>query len=275
YSRSGGVHLGHFGRGHDFYAGLFEAPFQLLGYLLILHRYYIGQILHYGHLGAKGTVEIGELDADRTASDHDHFLGLLLQGQGLTVPDDLFAVLGQAGQFPAPGPGGNDDMVRGILGGLAIPRFDLHLFARFYGPEAVDDLDLVLFHQKLYALAHSIGHSPAALYHGPEIVAHVLGVQSIVPGMLQIFKDLGGLDKGLGGDTSPIQADPSKSFLFDNGCPEPQLGSPDGGNIAPGTTAQNNYIKLAHSIVILEVGIEVDPRADRCKSTENHPHFPS
>src|SRR5690606_28380339 len=244
-----GVHPGHLGGGHDLLPGLLETALQLFGYLLILHGDYVGHEFHHGDLGPQSVVEIGEFDADGTAAHHDHFLGLFFQGQGLAVADDLFAVLGKAGKLPAPGPGGDDDMVRRIFGGLAILGADLHFFARFYFSKAVDHLDLVLFHQELHALAHSVRHPAAPADHGPELMAHIFGVQSIVPGMLEIFEDLGGLDQGLGGDAAPVQTDPAQIFLFYNSCLETQLGSPDSRYISPGATAQNNYIKLAHSKV--------------------------
>src|SRR5690606_22564532 len=98
--------------------------------------------------------------------------------------DDLLAVLGKAGKLPAPGPGGYDDMVGRIFGGGAILGLDLQFFARFYFSMAVDDLDLVLFHQELHPFAHPIGDAAAPADHGPKIVFHIVGLEAIVLGML-------------------------------------------------------------------------------------------
>jgi len=156
------------------------------------------------------------LYTDGAAADDDHGCRLLGQHHGLSVADDLFAIHGQGGQLSAPPPGGDDDVLG--LDHLGFPvasaYFDLALRDQF--PESHHHVDLIFLHQELYALTHFICYPAAALDHRVKLRG-AAGLDSIILRMLDIFIDLCTLEQGLGGDTTPVQANAAQTFFL-NDC---------------------------------------------------------
>ncbi len=101
---------------------------------------------------------------------------------------------------------------------------------------ALEHLNFVLFHQELHPLAHPVGYLPAAGDHGVEILIGFPDLQAILFRMLQVVEYLGRFQQGLGGDTPPVQANPSQAFLFYDGGFQPQLGGADRCYIPPRAT---------------------------------------
>ena len=72
------------------------------------------------HLGAEVVVEAGELDPDRARADDQQFGRHFRRGHRVAIGPDALAVgLGER-QLARPGAGGDDDMLGGKLGGLAV-----------------------------------------------------------------------------------------------------------------------------------------------------------
>src|SRR5258708_23276198 len=55
------------------------------------------------------------------------------------------------------------------------------------------------------------------------------------------------------GDTSPVQADASQVFFFNDRCFKAQLCSPDGGYISAGTAAKNDYVVCHIYLFLLNI----------------------
>ena len=128
-------------------------------------------ILNHGHLCAHGIVEIGKLNSDGSASYHNHLLWLRLQGHSLAITDHFYPVLRQVRKLSASGSGGNNDM-RGADGLLFFSPSHLYLFPGQQCAVAIDDGNLILFHQELHSLTHRIGHSSRAIDHFTEVITH-------------------------------------------------------------------------------------------------------
>ena len=189
-----GVHVGHLGSGFNGDAVFLEGALQLLRNVFVLVGHNAGQVLHHGHLGAHGAVHVCELHADGARPHNDHGLGLLGQGHGLAVPNDFYAVLLQSGQFAGPTAGGNQDVFTAVGGFLAVVSLDHHLFARGHFAVALDNGDVVLFHQKLDAFAHSTGHIAAALNDLAKVVRGFFDLDAVIGSVLDVFKYLGAFD---------------------------------------------------------------------------------
>ena len=90
------------------------------GDVVVLDRHDPVEHLDHRHLGADVVVEAGELDADRARAD-DQQLGRHLLGHHRVAigPDALAVGLGER-QVARARAGGDDDVLGGELGGLAV-----------------------------------------------------------------------------------------------------------------------------------------------------------
>jgi len=241
---SGCIHSGHLAGGHDVDAGLLEAPGELLGDLLVFDGDDVGHVFHDGHIGSDGIVEVGELHTDGAGSDDHHLLGLLGEGHGFAVADDLFAVLGQVGQHAAAGSRRDDDVLGLDHLLAAVLCGDLNLAAGQELAIAHDDVDLVLLHQELHPLGHAVGNATGTVDHATEIDLGLGHLDAVILGVLDVFEHVGALEQRLGGDASPIQADAAQGFTFDDGGLQTELGGADGGYITTGAAAEYHDIVL-------------------------------
>ena len=124
--------------------------------------------------------------------------------------------------------------------GLIFGAVHAHLLAGQHLGGAVDDIDAVLLQQELDALVHRRGHTAAAVDHGVEVGLHTLGLEAVGGGMLGIVERLGALHQGLGGDTTPVQADATQVFALHNGGLQAQLGTFHGSHIASRAAANHH-----------------------------------
>ena len=162
-------------------------------------------------------------------------------------PDALAVRLGKR-QVAGAGTGCDDD----ILGGeflVALVGLHGHLAGR--GDLAIthNHINLVLLHQAGNALVELLGNAARALDDGLEIGADLLSHQTIIGGMFHIMKHLGRTQHRLGRDASPVEANATKIFAFDNSGFQAQLRGAYGGDIAAGSGSENDeVICVGHDI---------------------------
>src|SRR4051812_42377923 len=77
-----------------------------------------------------------------------------------------------------------------------------------------DHIDLILLHQELYALAHLVGYTTAALDNSSKVGRERINLHPVVLRMAQIFKDISALNECFRRYTSPIETYAAKAFLF-------------------------------------------------------------
>src|ERR1700744_480164 len=188
HTRALGIDAGHLAGGHYGDALLLELFFQFLRHILVFKRYDPRQEFHEGHFRTDGIVEIGEFAADGSAADDDHALGLRLQGHRLAVFDDLCPVDGEVGQRAGAGAGGQDDVFSFYRLLLPVGSGHFHFTLGNDLGEAHDDVDLVLLHQELNALAHLIGYPAAAFDDGGKIGLRIGDGDAVVLAMLRVLE---------------------------------------------------------------------------------------
>ena len=74
------------------------------------------------------------------------------------------------------------------------------------------------------------------------------------------------MEKGLAGDTAPVQADTADSLLLDNGDVEAELGSANRGDVTAGTGADDCDIVLRHATRLSRQGERRGPARRRGRS---------
>ena len=199
-------------------------------------------VFHNGHFRTDGIVEVGKFHPDGSRTHNDQSLGLVFQGHGLTVSNDVFSILWNRWQLAASSTGGNDDVIGTeglLLAGLI--RY-LQLFAGQQLPVAHDDVNLVLFHQELNAFRHAFSHTSAALNHAAEIGLRSCYRDAVVFRVLDVFKNVCALQQSFGGDASPIQANAAQGFSFHYSCFQSQLACANGRDVSAGAASKYNDV---------------------------------
>ena len=108
------------GRGQDRQALLLQALGELRADLRILDRDDAVEHLDHRHLGAEVGIEARELDPDRARADDQQLGRHFGRGHGVAIGPDALAVgLGER-QVARPRAGGDDDVLGGELGRLAV-----------------------------------------------------------------------------------------------------------------------------------------------------------
>ena len=117
-------------RGQDGQALLLQALGELRADLGVLDRHDAVEHLDHRHLGAEVGVEAGELDPDRARADDQQLGRHFGRGHRVAIGPDALAVgLGER-QVARAGAGGDDDVLGGELGRLAVRAGDRQLALR-------------------------------------------------------------------------------------------------------------------------------------------------
>src|ERR1035441_8745542 len=244
------VEFGHLGVGQDFDALLLEALARKSLNLMILDRQDLRQHLDHRHLSAERAVERGKLDADGAGADHQQRLRNAGRRHGLKVSPHQFLVRLQAGQHARPRAGGDDD-VFGLIGAgwkrtfrrFAFGGLHHHLAGRVDSGFAPDDRHFILFHEKADAVVEPLGHRARTRDHGFRVVADIVGLQPVVLGVLHVMEYFRRAQQRLGGDAAPVQANAAEIVALDYRGLEAELRRADGGDIAAGAGADNQYVE--------------------------------
>ena len=161
-----------------------QALGELRADLGILDRHDAVEHLDHRHLGAEVGVEAGELDPDRARADDQQLGRHFGRGHRVAVGPDALAVgLGER-QVARPRAGGDDDVLGGELGRLAVRAGDRQL--AFAGELALahHDRDLVLLHQVRDALVELLGDRAAARDDLGEVERRLLVAEAVGVGVL-------------------------------------------------------------------------------------------
>ena len=107
---------------------------------------------------------------------------------------------------------------------------------------ALDVIHIVLAEQETYAAGHAIDDLAAA-FHGHRVVGmEIVERQAELVGALDVGDDFGVFEEGLGGDATPVEANSTEGFSFDNAGFEAQLTGSDGGHIATRPASDYCYV---------------------------------
>ncbi len=249
----------HGGSRHDSDLHFAEGTFECLAHVGVGCGKQLREIFDHRDLHAQRGVEISEFATDGTGTDYRHALGELAQHEGLFGRDDLLAVDRHEFHFARTGAGRQDD-VRGFHS-LFLAVGPLYFHRAFSRKTAVsaDNLDAVLFHQERHALAHRVGHSPAAVDDFVERCGDLsVYLDAVVGGMLGIIVNLGAFQQGLGGDAPPVQAHATQLGPLHYGGFQSVLCGFDRGNVPSGAAAYyDNIVFHLCSVYIVLIGIRV------------------
>ena len=233
------------GREQHLHAELLVVLEQLLGHVGVLGGHHPVEELHDRHVDAEVLHHVGELDADRAgAGDHDR-LGEVLVEDLLLVGDHALAE-GGAGDQAGLRAGGDDQVVAGVGGGLALLVLHLDLGGRRDGAPAVDLGDLVLLHQEVDALDDAGRDLTAALVGRPERHRRVALDAELVLVVGQHVRELGVPEQRLRGDAAHVQADPTPVLLLDHRHGLTELRGADRRHVTTGAGTKDEDVEVSH-----------------------------
>ena len=203
------------------------------------------QSLHHRDFRAEHGIGAGQLQADDAAAHHHHALRQTLQAQGAGGVDAV-GILRQAGnrRHRIDGAGGHDHGVGGQGLPGAVGSGDLQGLWRGEVSLAFHTNHPGAFEQRGDAAGQLFGHSVFVGHHLGEIhfcAGHLHAqLRPLGPEILQQFR---AAQQALGGNTAHVQAGTAQFILLNNGNLGSQLGRPESGHVAAGTTAhhQNRF----------------------------------
>ena len=105
-------------------------------------------------------------------------------------------------------------------------------------------VDVVFAEQETDAARHPVDDLPAACYCNAVIRAEVVKMQSELVGPMDVGKDFGVFEQGLGGDAAPIKTDATEGVPLDDTGFEAELAGSDGRNVSARPATYNCYIIL-------------------------------
>ena len=211
------------------------------GDLLVLHRQHAVQHFDHRHLGAQRAVEAGELDADGAGADDEQRFGKGWRHHRLAIGPDPLAVGLHARKGAGARAGGEHDVLRGDLVGLAVLR---HRQLALAGELRVarDDGDLVLLHQEGDAVRQLLRHLARAFDDLGDVELHVVGAEAELVQPVHQVPDLGRAQQRLGRDAAPVQTDAAEAVALHDGGLEAELRAPDGADIAARTRSHHDDV---------------------------------
>ena len=150
-------------------------------------------------------------------------LGIPRRRHGLKIRPNKPLIWLDAGQNPRARPGCNNDML-----GLVDPRtanaftsvafagFDGHFTGSFDRRIAPNHRDFVLLQEKTDAVVEPLRYVARAPHHCGGIVGDVVGGKPVIPGVLEIMKNLRRAEQCLGRDAARIQTNAAQKLALDN-----------------------------------------------------------
>ena len=210
------------------------------GQVVVHERQNLGGHLDDGHLRTQGGVQGGKLDADNAAADDREAGGDLGQGQDARRVNQRRIVLG-AGQrgHGRHGARGDDDVVRGV--GRALNG---HATGGVEVASSVDDGHARLALGGCNARDQTLDDLILPGLHLRPVDGHALGVHAELAGFLGVQVVLRAVEQGLGGDAAHVQAGAAQVLLFDEGDLLARVPEALGGQVAAGTRAEDDDVKM-------------------------------
>src|SRR5450756_228352 len=206
-------------------------------HVLILDRQDMWHELDDGDLRPNGAEECRHLDTDNTATDHDQFLRLLPVAEDVVTGPD--ARIGEGGKLDGRAASGNDDVLRfNDLAGRVYA--DVCRIAQCCA--ALIQLDIILLHQEFDAFAQTDDDLILAGHDGTEIDTHIISSQTKLACLLHAREELAAGQHGLGGDTTPVCADPAHVGLFCERDRQTQLSCLDCSDVPSGSATDNKNV---------------------------------
>ena len=140
---------------------------------------------------------------------------------------------------------------RAAAAGLEVDHDLGRCLALFQLRRALDDLDLVLLHQEADAAVQLFGDVARPLDDGVKVETDLVGGKPIVLEVAQALVFLTRLQKGLGGDTAPVQADAAQVLALEDSDLLAQLAGANGRHIAARARADDDEIEgISHGVVL-------------------------
>src|SRR5450756_280727 len=190
-----------------------------------------------GDLRADGAEECRHLDADNTATDHDHLLRLFPVAEDVVTGPD--ARISEGGKLDGRAAGGNNDVLR--VNDLA-RGVDADMSRVFECCAAPVHLDIVLLHQEFDAFAKPDDDLVLARHDGAEVNTHVVSSQTKLARLLHAREELAAGQHRLGRDTTPVCADPAHVGLFCQRNRQTQLRCLDCSDVPSGSATDNKNV---------------------------------
>lgn len=201
--------------------------------------------LNDGDLGTETGPDGTHLETNDTTTDNGKSLGDLLEGKSTGRGDNSLLVDFNAGEGSGLRASGNDNVLGlqdGVLAALNGINLDLTL-AEERGSTLVV-VDLVLLEKTLNTLGETVNSSGLGLLQIVEVDLHVSDLDTSVLGVvLDLVEKVGVVEQSLGGNAANVETGATeRAALLNTGSLETELGGLDGGNVATGTTTNNNEV---------------------------------
>lgn len=143
------------------------------------------QELDNGDLGAQTGPDRGHLEANDAATNDDHLLGDLLQGDGTGAADDALLVNLKAGERGGLGAGGDEDVLADDARLAAVVELDLDLVLVDEGAGALEVLDAVLLEEELDTLGEAGDGGVLGLHQVGQVQLDVVDLDTSVLGVVE------------------------------------------------------------------------------------------
>src|SRR3712207_3249608 len=214
-----------------------EGALEELGGGLVLERDQVGEGLDDGDVDAEGLPGAGELAADDAAAQDDRRGRHPVQRQRLLAVDDADAVEVQTREGPGVGAGGQQDVA--ALVGLPVDRdggggdqsaLTLHV------------VDLAALDQALQALVEPGDDAVLVAVDAVHVDAGQRGLDAELLALAGQVGDLAGVQQGLGGDATAVQAGAADLVLLDEDHGHAQFGGAQRGGVATRDTTEDDQV---------------------------------
>ena len=240
---------------------LFKCFLRCGGDVLVFDGHDVVLHLDDMHFGSEGVVKVGELHPNGSGTNDHHFLGLLGEGHRFEGRDHHFSVVGQIGQLTGSGPSAHHDFVRGqgSVGGTGtfagvvliagFPHFDLAWCDRGLATGdrgvAIDVFNFVFLKEERNTAVQGSRDLAASSDDFVPFDLNPFGLQSPFCTMRDgVLVELGVVQQCFGGNAAPIQAHATQFAPLNAGDLHSKLGSADGADVAGGSSANDDEIKV-------------------------------
>src|SRR5699024_8567714 len=197
-----------------------EGTLELLGGELVLVRHESGECFHDGDVSAEGRPYAGELDTDHTATEYDNLVRYVVQRQRLFTGHDSAAEFDTGKGFRV-GSAGQQQVLSGVTGPV-----DIDAGSTGEGARTFDHVEASALEQALQALVRAADNVVLVCGHAGHVHAVKACVDTELGGFLGGVGDLGGMQQGLRGNTTAVQAGAADLVLFDEGDGHTEFGGP-------------------------------------------------
>ena len=217
-----------------------QGSFQRLRNFSILDRQDVRQHLDQRHLRAKGIIEIGELDPDRSRADDHHALRLWLENHRFPAANHFLSVERQSRQRPRNHTGSDQDLRCGVRLGFAIGKFHHNLARPIEQRFTAHIIDFVFLEEEFDPGRVLVRDVARTFDHLAPIVGKTFNSKAkVVRTMFHQVIQLGIAQERFGWDAAPVETGAAGPFLLDAGDTLPKLRGTNRADVA-GRPAANH-----------------------------------